>query len=112
VSDAIPWREPTPEEKRDYERRRKMSAEELLADWGGPRPPFANGWNDLGARERRMAKYLATGMSVAAIAEETRYATSAINFVIARLMSTTNSRTKGELMTWIAQYRPHRFTSN
>lgn len=86
-----------------------MSAEELLADWGGPRPPFAKGWNDLGARERRMAKYLATGMSVAAIAEETGYATSAINLVIAMLMSTTNSRTMGELMTWIAHYRPHRF---
>jgi DNA-binding NarL/FixJ family response regulator len=55
-----------------------------------------------------MAKYLASGLSVAAIAEETAYATSAINLVIARLMSTTNSRTKGELMTWIIEYRPHR----
>jgi DNA-binding NarL/FixJ family response regulator len=112
VSGDIPSRGPTPEEKREYERRRAMSAEELLADWGGPRPPFAKGWNDLGARERRIAKYLSTGMSVAEIVEETRYATSAISRVIAMLMSTTNSRTMGELMTWIAEYRPHRFTPN
>ena len=71
MSGDIPWRDSTPEERRDYERRSRMSAEELLADWGGPHPPFATGWNDLGARERRMAKFLATRMSVAAIAEET-----------------------------------------
>lgn len=67
------------------------------------------GWSQLRARERRIAKYLARGLSDAEIVEETGrlYRLSAVARVTRMLMDHTNSPTRDALLTWIAENRPN-----